>query len=385
MIFAALIQSFYSSGSNYGPSRYWESNTSLATKVSHEMQNEGVYVVFIDVYGQYTFDDVSKEALKVIYGSINTDSKESLRKWVTNRTSPTLLVFVKCDEWLKANDGHLGEIKHLQDQSQVVKYILTSRYKVFDMEKFRLHKIGSLEDHAAHDLLGKLTSRLKQEDKVKIAILTGNHPLALEVIGALFNREELSPPHVLIEDLETKLIKTLYDPIFSTEERLCMLIKVAIHYTSPNLQLIAQNLSHYPGTFDEQSALEIVFNLSGLEASQSPERKEYLSQLKALQQLLLLKYNHRTNRYRLSHYMIRDCLASEENYSNNILFFTRFQHHYSQRLLDASLSHTPVDEEMHNFQHMFQMFSSVNCTFYYPTTLTAMKKIFEAITSDFLR
>ena len=360
----------------------------LALKVGHEMQDEGVNVIFVDIYGQSTFDSISKEAMKVVDVSFNSnDYKESLTKWVSSRTSLAILVFIRCDMWLEANNGNLEELQNLQKQSQVVKYILTSRYRVIDVKHFKQHEIGNLSDHAAHALLGKLAPNLQQEGRVKIANLTGNHPLALEIVGALFQLPEPPQPEVLIEDLESKLIETLHDYRLSTEVSLRVCTKIA------NLQITAQNLSHFPGSFDEQSALEIVFGLSPEEASRSLKRKEEcVSQLRALQQQSLLKYSRNTKRYAFFHRIIKECFLFEDRYSENILFPTRFQLHYSQRLLDVSHSsnddhgtYKEVDEDMHNFQHMFRMFSTSNCTFYYNTTLTAMQKTFEAITSKWLQ
>ena len=361
----------------------------LAIKVSHEMRHEEVDVVFVDVDGQSTFAGISKEVMKVIDVSFN--SKESLKKWVSSRTSFTILVLVKCDKWLEANNGNLTELKNLQNQSQVVKYLLTSRYRVFDIKKFKQHELGNLSDHAAHELLGKLTTHstvnLTQEDKVEIANLTGNHPLALEIVSGIFNLPKPPQPEVLIEDLGTELIETLNDRELSTEEMIHVCVRVAIHYF-PNLQILAQNLSHYPGSFDEQSALEIVFDFSPEEISRPSQRKsDCVSKLRALHQLSVVEYSRQTKRYVFFHFLIRDCFLYEDRYSENILFPTRFQLHYSQRLLDVS--HSPednrakaLDDDKHNFQHIFQLFSTSNCTFYYTTTLRAMHKTFEAIMYD---
>ena len=358
----------------------------LAIKVSHEMRREGVGVVFVDVDGQSTFAGISKEVMKVIDVSFNSnDSKECLKKWVSSRTSLTILVLVKCDKWLEANNGNLTELKNLRNQSQVVKYILTSRYRVFDIKKFKQHELGNLSDHAAHELLGQLTTHstvnLTQEDKVEIANLTGNHPLALEIVSGIFNLPEPPQPEVLIEDLESNLIETLQDYKLSTIIRL--------QHMFPNLQSTAKNLSHFPGSFDEQSALEIVFGLSPEEASHfSKTKEECVSQLRALQQQSLLKYSQNTKRYTFYHHIVKECFFFEDRYSENILFPTRFQLHYSQRLLDVSkdnLNSHEVDEDIHNFQYMFQLLSTSNCTFYYNTTLTAMQKTFEAIMSKQLQ
>ena len=329
---------------------------------------------------------VSKQAMKVIDGSkMFSDYKESLMKWVSSRTSLTVLAFIKCDKWLEANNGNLEEIKNLQNQSPVVKYILTSRYRVIDITKFKLYEIGNLSDHSAHELLGKLTANstinLTQEHTVEIATLTGNHPLALEIVGALLNLPKPPQPEVLIEDLKTKLIETLQDHELSREEKLCVCIKVAIDFTNftfPNLQILAQNLSHYPASFDERSVLESVFNLSQ-KPHQSSERKDiYVSQLKALEKQSFLEYSEPTKRYMFFHSMVRECFLHYDRHSITMLFPSRFQLHYSQRLLDVSQEE--VDEDI-NFQHMFQLFSTSNCTFYYNTTLSAMQKTFEAIMS----
>ena len=364
----------------------------LAIKVSHEMQREEADVVFVDVDGQSTFGGISKEVMKVLDVSFHSnDSKESLKKWVSSRTSLTILVLVKYDDWLEANNGNIRELKNLQNKSQVVKYILTSRYRVFDIKYFKQHELGNLSDHAAHELLGKLTTHstvnLTQEDKVEIANLTGNHPLALKIVSGIFNLPKPPQPEVLIEDLGTELIEILNDRELNTEEMIHVCVRVAIHYF-PNLQILAQNLSHYPGSFDEQSALEIVFDFSPEETSRPSERKsDCVSKLRALHQLSVVEYHRQTKRYVFFHFLIRDCFLYEDRYSENILFPTRFQLHYSQRLLDVSHSAEDnraksLNDDKHNFQHMFQLFSTSNCTFYYTTTLRAMHKTFEAIMYD---
>ena len=316
----------------------------LAIKVSHKMRREEVDVVFVDVDGQSTFAGISKEVMKVLDVSFNSnDSKESLKKWVSSRTSLTTLVLVKCDKWLEANNGNLTELKNLQNQSQVVKYILTSRYRVFDIKTFKQHELGNLSDHAAHELLGQLTTHstvnLTQEDKTEIANLIGNHPLALEIVSGIFNLPEPPQPEVLIEDLGTELIETLNNCELNTEEMIHVCVRVAIHYF-PNLQILAQNLSHYPASFEEQSALEIVFDFSPEEISRPSQRKsDCISMLRALHQLSVVKYSQQTKRYVFRHFLIRGCFRYEDRHSENILFPTRFQLHYSQRLLDVS--HSP--------------------------------------------
>ena len=352
------------------------------------MQNEGIDVIFIDITGQSTFDSISEEAMIVIGGSLNSnDSKENFRKWVSSRTSVTLIVFVKCDTWFEATNGNLEEINNLQSLSSVVKYILTSTYRLFDIKKYKQHEIGNLHvsDGASHELLRKLTPNLKQEERVKIANLTGNHPLALEIVGTLMIFPESPIPQGLIEDLKSKQIVTLHDPQLSPEERIRVCFEVVMHFTFPNLKILAQNLSHFPASFDEQSALEIVFGLSPEEASQSSKRKEYyVSQLRALHQLSILKYHRKTKRYTFVHNIVRECFLYEDRFSENMLFLSRFQLHYSQRLFDVShLSEgnkaKALNDDMHNFQYMFTIFSTSNCTSYCNTTLIAMQKTFEAI------
>ena len=109
----------------------------FATKFSHDMRNDGIDVVFLDVNGLSRFMNISDELMKVIDNSTDlANSTETLKKWVKSRTSLTLLVLVKCDKWLEANASNIQAIKELQNQSPLVKYILTSRYRIIDTDKY---------------------------------------------------------------------------------------------------------------------------------------------------------------------------------------------------------------------------------------------------------
>ena len=166
----------------------------LAIQVSHELQNEGVDVVFIDISGHSTFKSISERSMMIIDGSINlNNSKESLTKWVRSRTSLTLVVFVKCDKWLETNNDNVEELKDLQNQSPLVKYILTSQYslRAFQIQKYKQYEIGKLSGAASDELLRKLALNLIQEERYRIATLTDNHPLALQIVGAFFNLPEI--------------------------------------------------------------------------------------------------------------------------------------------------------------------------------------------------
>ena len=66
-----------------------------------------------------------------------------------------------------------------------------------------------MSSEAAIQLLGTLAPSLTEDQKRQIADLTGNVPLALEVVGAIFNFPDAPTAEEVIDDLRENLVATL--------------------------------------------------------------------------------------------------------------------------------------------------------------------------------
>ena len=135
-----------------------------------------------------------------------------LEKWVRDQYPNTLITLDNCDELFEhAKEEFSRAIKSLTTASsrKNVRYILTSQKRVTDIDNFRLHAIYNLSSEAAIQLLGTLAPSLMEDQKRQIADLTGNVPLALKVVGAIFNFQDAPTVEEVIDDLRENLVATL--------------------------------------------------------------------------------------------------------------------------------------------------------------------------------
>ena len=141
-------------------------------------------------------------------------------------------------------------IKSLKEASsrKNVRYILTSQKWEADIGNFRLHAIYNLSSAAAIELLDRLAPSLTDNQKMQIADLTGNVPLALAVVGAIFKFPDAPTPEEVIEGLKENLVGTLSPA--ELQSKVNRSISLAYHYLMPELKELCVNLSHFPGSFD---------------------------------------------------------------------------------------------------------------------------------------
>ena len=117
--------------------------------------------------------------------------------------------------------------------------------------------VGSytLSPEAATQLLGTLAPSLTDDQKRQIADLTGNVPLALQVVGAIFNFPDAPTAEEVIQGLQENLIDTLSPDELHT--KVDVSITIAYNYLRPELKQLCVNLSYFPFDFDKESAMFI--------------------------------------------------------------------------------------------------------------------------------
>ena len=205
-------------------------------------------------------------------------------KWVRKYESHALFIFDNCDKRFTANHESLQEFHSLRTQSEVVKYILTSRIRIMDTKRFRLYELRNISDEASVEMLGKLAPSLMHQTRKgqHIANLIGNCSLALDILGGLLKIDDAPNAEKLIENMEKRLLKTLNLSELTPERRLDICINGAYDFTPPAFEYFVlshlysprtQEFSHFPASFDQPSAFEIVFNLTSHEISNPSQQR----------------------------------------------------------------------------------------------------------------
>ena len=331
-----------------GPPGFGKST--LAIKIGEIFVKRKVTVHYVDLSSVTDVDTLSEKTMLSIFESIsNKVTFSRLQKWVQNQYSNTLLIFDNCDKLFDHSEKEfLHDIKSVSTKRNV-KYLLTSQYRITEVGHFRLHTIYNLSTEASIKLLSRVAPQLTNDQMVEIANLAGNVPLALDIIGAIFNFPEAPTVKEVIQGLRENLVATL-SPL-ELNSRIDVSIDLAYSYLTPQLQRLCVNLSHFPDTFTTES----VFQIFGY----SFELSSFKMMLRMLIQRSLLQYNRATERYHF-HQLLRTFF----NQKNTEIMLTQyfdgaFQLYYAQRL-DRIVKDNILDlyMEQHNFYHMFSLFKT---------------------------
>ena len=346
-----------------GPPGFGKST--LAMKIGEIFVRKCVKVFYADLRMIKDVDSMSEIIMHSIV-SPNRKHKATyirLEKWVRNRYSNTLIILDNCDElFVQQKDKFLDSIRKLTQASSStnVRYLLTSQHQVADIGNFRLHAIYTLSPEAAIQLLGALAPSLTDDQKRQIAYLTGNVPLALEVVGAIFINIPVAPTaEEVIQGLQENLIDTLSTDELNT--KVDASITIAYSYLRPELKELCVNLSYFPGDFDKESA-RFIYNF-----------KETM--LHTLVRRSLLQHRRHSKRY-FFHQLLRTFFIQKNNENADIaekyfsanfqLYFANFISHIIPNNGSKYDLSGFINEE-HNILRMFVLFGThkdVNITFY---------------------
>ena len=311
-----------------------------------------INVHYVDVRGITDIDTLAEKVMLSIVDSIkNTVTFSRLTKWLHKQYTSTLIILDNCDEILESNKNvFLEAIRSLlASPRKSVKYVLTSQKWVADIGNFRLHPIYNLSDEASFQLLDRVAPSLMDDQKKQIAILTGNVPLALDVVGAIFKFPDAPTAEEVILGLKKNLVNTLSpSKLHSTVD---VSIGLAYSYLTPELKQLCVNLSHFPGTFNRYLA----FNIFGID--------DGFAGLDILVQRSLLQFNSASKRYYF-HQLLRTYflqVSSQYSEDSQQQFEKRFLLHFTH-LLDYATHHINtlhiLDDEKHNFHYMFTLFKT---------------------------
>ena len=316
-----------------GPPGFGKST--LAIHIGHRMVADGVLVYYVDMR---EISSMQSLAEKIIDSNDTIITLDQLFTWARELDkNKTLLIFDNCDDMLQ-NQANYSELQNvvtkLLKKSLTLKVLITSRQRVLvELNQFT-HSLHSLSTEESCELLQKITSShnitiLDSNTCVTIANLTGNAPLALQVVGALLNQPDHSEPLAIVANLENDLISTTSTGKLPVEYQVNASISLSYNHLTPSLQNIGLHLANFPGSFDEEAACEITgtkfsFPCNGTNGF-----------LTSLVDRSLLGYSQHTKRYQFHRLIQKFFLrvqTSSDQFDSEEHFPVFYLRHYGLRL-----------------------------------------------------
>ena len=340
--------------------------STLAIHVGHDMVAQGVVVYHVDMVEVSSMQSLAEKVLDGDETLVSTKNVtiDRLIKWARDLHHRTLLILDNCDDILHRQKETLQKmVKRLLGSSNELNIMMTSRQRAMQLSQFKMYALRELSVEASCDLLQIVTGHLNSTLCESIANLTGNVPLALQVVGALLNQPDPPDPMTIIHNLEKQLISTLSPEELLPEERVNASISLSYHYLDEKLQKLGRYFANFPGSFSKETSCEIMLSFA-----QNPVNCSYISKLiYKLVQRSLLEYNQRSGRYQF-HRLIREFFLDIQKSMGSVgleeseQFSSEFRAHYAQILytLTAAFSTkvlhkmalTSLDIERHNIQHL---------------------------------
>ena len=344
-----------------GPPGFGKST--LAKQIGHIFLRKRVKVHYVDIRAVTDMDGFAERVLySVIEFSKRKITLERLKRWVNEQYSQTLLIIDNCDEILETHRGDFMKSinEMIASPRKSIKYILTSQKWVADVGTYQIHSIYNLSSEAAAQLLSKVAPGLNEDHKRQIAELTGNVPLALDVVGAIFKFPSAPTAEDVIKHLKENPVVTLSPS--ELHSKVDASIDLAYSYLPPELKELCVNLSHFPASFNQDSVV-FIFHLN-----------YDVSPLDLLVQRSLLQFNRPTKRYHF-HQLIRSYFLHIQKQNRELAesyFNSKFQRYFASVLYriieeEESAALAILDVEKQNLQYMFSLFTTakhVNYTFY---------------------
>jgi DNA replication protein DnaC len=288
--------------------------STLATHFGHKMVKEGVTVHHVNMNDLPDKDIKTAVAEKILEGSIVSKNItfERLLRWARERSSNILVILDNCDDALHKKKEEFHQIvERVVEESLNIKILLTSRKVAAFLMYFRYFKVEQLSTAASCHLLERKVpsqTKLTHEEKEQIANLTGNVPLALQIIGSLLHLPDSPSPAVLIDELKNELITTLSPEDFPAHDQVFTSINVSYKYLPKELQQIGRQLTVFPGSFGLPAAFAVHVCNSTTEPT-----KEFGNQFTSLVRNSLLEHSQlqHTNRYQY-HRLIKEYFRFRE-------------------------------------------------------------------------
>ena len=348
--------------------------STLAINVGHEVVRNGDIVHYINMADFPSKAEIKPILCEKIFDSARIVAKntsfEALLRWARRQFSNSLLILDNCDDVIHSQKAEFQDaVKRLVEQSMSIKIVITSREIVpFVQSYYEWFKVDELSAANAQTLLeSKVAPRvsLTQDEKEKVAKLTGNVPLALQIIGSLLRLPGSPMPSTVISELTVEPMVVLSPPNFPANEQIFNTINLSYKYLSKELQEVGRQLTVFPGSFTSLAAVDILCAYTGKILNCPP----VYTSLRNLILSSLLEYNQRTDRFQY-HRLIRDYFLHVQNkeYPNEAeKILPSFHVHYAKELMsmskkiksDYELTLACIDSERHNIQYLLELMPSL--------------------------
>ena len=348
--------------------------STLAINVGHKVVRNGDMVHYINMADFPDKADVKIVLCEKIFVSARVVAEnvsfEGLLRWARRQFSSSLIILDNCDDVIHSQkDEFQDAVKRLIEETMSIKVIITSRQIMpFVQSYYECFKIEELNAaHAQMLLQSKVSSRvsLTQEEVEEVAKLTGNVPLALQIIGSLLRLPGSPTPSTVINELTVEPMEVLSPPNFPANEQIFNTISLSYKYLPKELQKVGRQLTVFPGSFTAYAAMDIIF--CDTDFLSCPP---VIIALRSLVWSSLLEYNQRTNRFQY-HRLIREFflhIQNKEEPNEAAKILPNFHVHYSNELKSKSeklkseyeLSLAFVDSERHNIQFLLELIPTLS-------------------------
>ena len=272
--------------------------STVAIHVGHHMVDRGVVVHYVNMMEFPSMQVKQVLAEKLLESAEisfkNVSFEKLLHRWARKLSYNTLIILDNCDDTLHHQKEEFQEaVEKLLMSSLELKILMTSREITMHLEEFWLYKLHELSPQAAWELLDrKVDKRLTVVEKESIANLTGNVPLALQIIGSLLTQPYAPKPSVIIDELRRQPIATLSPKQLPVSKQVNTSVSLSYQYLTHQLQKIGRYLANFPGSFGEADACAVLHHFA---RNPSATHKYLLTSMSELVQRSLLEYNRRTN------------------------------------------------------------------------------------------
>ena len=340
--------------------------STVAIHIGHHMVDRGVIVHYVNMMEFPSMQVKQVLAEKLLESAEmsfkNVSFEKLLHRWARKLSTNTLIILDNCDDTLHHQKEEFQEaVEKLLTSSLELKILMTSREITMHLEEFWLYRLHELSPQAAWELLDrKVDKELTAVEKESIANLTGNVPLALQIIGSLLTQPDPPKPSIIIDELRRQPIATLSPPQLPVSKQVNASVSLSYHYLTHRLQKIGRYLANFPGSFGETDACEVLHHIA---RNPNATHKYLLTSMNVLIQRSVLEYNRRTNRYQY-HRLIREFFIDvqrsigEVGQNETRRFMVSFQLHYAMKLqvltkvfaISYVKSLAILDAERHNIQ-----------------------------------
>ena len=322
--------------------------SALAISVGNEMLMRGTEVYYTDLmdYPNTHFKQVLAERILIEENDMEVAvTFESLIRWGKKRRwSNNLIILDNCDECIKDQKEAFQDAieKILQYSGSNLKIMTTSREVLWHSDTHFVHKVHPIGTKSACQLLEyRNPSLLKESEKIIIANLTGEVPLALQIVGALLSHKINSATEI-IESLKRQPIPTLSPNELRSSMQLDASISLSYNNLDANIQKVGRYLAYFTGSFDQFTGVNVLHPLTKSHGIS----QVYLS-LKILAQLSLLEFDEKSGRFHY-HKLIRDYFYTRSALIEFVEYMYGLRLFYSHELCSmASKFRTSPKEALH--------------------------------------